>query len=545
LLIDHSAIQVFRACRIGCDEALQGSAKADLLHFLIATLPKARISPGGDIYNYSRSIIDMPYILFKRKRVEEAEIAECKMSPSIKIFLDGRPNRIYFPGEKVSGKVVLTTRVQEEIKYIKVRFLGTSFTTMTRVLPGTAEDSEADNTKTWSESKPLFGYDRALVTKPFTLAANQYSWDFEFKFPSEADREYQTAVGRHFTKDPHKLPPSFDSITEGRGGGSVSYTIDVKIARSGINRTDVKVSEILRFQREPIAYLPPRILPRFIPVQASRVKRSTGNSEPSSPNFVTSLGQKLDWRGPVARFSPMIYSPEAISPGQKIPIALSVRPIQRKATDVKIDGLVMTGLQIDLTTHTAIVCGGLLSRPQDTISQSVLCINRQNCNVPIPVDQTRVPIVSDFRLVDNNQALPTFKSYIISRFYVMTIRIALRWKSTTWNITSHSELEVLPKCAPGQLEDVETLPPYTSEHDNIPTYEEFLSQESERSSESSTGTDDEMDAYNAPVPRLLTTSTNHTQQSSGPSLALPESYGDDSDDDAMHMRPRMPMRVSR
>lgn len=112
------------------------------------------------------------------------------------------------------------------------------------------------------------------------------------------------------------------------------------------------------------------------------------------------------------------------------------------------------------------MCGHSLTDPEDVISKHVTCIARTNMAKPAPFGKT-ISLTSNFRLVNDAECVPTFKTYTITRRYALNIVIGVKFGKQQFIVRSTTSLEIVPRVPrdrspppPEYDEDVEPLPLY-------------------------------------------------------------------------------------
>ncbi|OCL11177.1 hypothetical protein AOQ84DRAFT_437869, partial [Glonium stellatum] len=159
------------------------------------------------------------------------------MSPLLSVLVDGDPQHVYAPGDKVTGRVVFMAEKQEQVKSLKLKFTGACITRTTRpfYVSGNDADTDISTRKVYKATVPLFNFERVLMAG-CTAAANKCSWTFEFEFPEQTQtRCSKWGHGSHFNRDIHPLPPSFHTYTNEPGGeATIRYCVQAKLTRSGL-----------------------------------------------------------------------------------------------------------------------------------------------------------------------------------------------------------------------------------------------------------------------------------------------------------------------
>lgn len=167
------------------------------------------------------------------------------------------------------------------------------------------------------------------------------------------------------------------------------------------------------------------------------------------------------------RIIPTLFHPEKVAPGQHMPLSLSLLnardPANHAERECTIDSLTVT-----ISTYSTTMCGHTIMDPEDVVSKHITCISRTSMNRPIPFNKTTT-LTSNFRLIDDTECVPTFKTYSITRRYVLGISIGIKYNDQHFTIRSNTALEILPRIPRDRSlslqledgEDFEPLPQYT------------------------------------------------------------------------------------
>jgi hypothetical protein len=178
------------------------------------------------------------------------------------------------------------------------------------------------------------------------------------------------------------------------------------------------------------------------------------------------------------RIVPTLNLPEKVAPGQHIPLSLSLLntrdPANHASRQCTIDSLSVT-----ISTYSTTICGNSFTDPEDVVSKHVTCIVWSAMNKPIPFNQTRA-LTNNFRLVNDDECVPTFKTYSITRRYALDVKIGIKYNDQHFTVRSNTPLEILPRIPrsvlPDMVEEEEALPMYTPREPSrefAPDYEEL------------------------------------------------------------------------
>ncbi|KAJ8116252.1 hypothetical protein OPT61_g2282 [Boeremia exigua] len=375
--------------------------------------------------------------------------------PTLRILIDGDSDRVYRRGDKVTGRIAFVAEEQEHIESFKLVFAGSCVTKTTR----RAHDSNSKND--FEERIRFFNYEREVVPRS-TLSPNKYSWSFEFTFPENTQQSYKRLTrGAHYLREPHPLPPSFQLKTNMPGGAAqISYFVQARLILSG-SRDVRKVKQMLAYRPTAHESLPrePNLTTGILYGQAWKPSRK---SDPRST--VDKVLRRSTDRLP--SIVPTILYPEQIAPGQHIPISISLLNTRDRTNEAQAE-CTIDSLCVTISTYSTTMCGHTITQPEDIISKHVNCISRTDMNKAIPFNKTRA-LTSNFRLVNDAECVPTFKTYTITRRYMLGVVIGLKFGDQHFSVRHSAPLEILPRPSRSlslppldEGEEAEPLPIYT------------------------------------------------------------------------------------
>ncbi|KAF2034950.1 hypothetical protein EK21DRAFT_97153 [Setomelanomma holmii] len=398
---------------------------------------------------------------------------------ALRVIVDGDSNKVYRKGDRVTGRVILVVEETQHIESLKVVFAGNCITKTSRPFHVNGCEN-SPSMREYEEKIRLFNQEQQLFPQT-TLTPKKYTWTFEFTFPTLTEPRYKRlAHGATYPKDPHALPPTFQLKTNVPGGAAqICYFIQARLTRS--TSADVKRCRVV---------LPYHPTPH---VQYSREAKCTSAvlyGQTWKPSR-TAKGEKAVSKvyNKVARPSsntprivPSILYPESIAPGQNIPLSLSLRNTRDALNEAQAECTV-NSLSVTISTYSTSMCGHTLNQPEDVVSKHVTCIARSNMNKPLRIGDT-ISLTSNFRLVNDVECIPTFKTYTITRKYVLSISIGINFGVEQFTIRSSTPLEILPRVPRTSVlppvhedEDVEPLPRYEPREPSkefAPDYEEIF-----------------------------------------------------------------------
>ncbi|KAF1835469.1 hypothetical protein BDW02DRAFT_283579 [Decorospora gaudefroyi] len=395
--------------------------------------------------------------------------------PTLRIIVDGDSNRVYQTGDKVTGRVSLIVEEQKEIESLEVIFAGSCVTKTSRSSPGHRSPDATSPRNSYEEKIRLFNREKQLVTLA-TLEANKYSWAFEFFFPEFTAQRYKRMVhGANYLREPHALPPSFHLRSSTPGGAAqISYFVQARLVLSGSKETkDCKYT--LRY------HPPPSIdMPRAVRVDATVLYGQVWKPSKEKEDSRFKKAFSAVSLNPAPRIVPTLHHPCQVAPGQHIPLLLNLLNTRDPGNEAE-RGCIIDSLSVTISTYTTTMCGNSSQYPEDIVSKHVTCIAKTNMNEPIPFNQTQT-LTSNFRLIDDTECVPTFKTYTITRRYALNVSIDIKYNEQHFTIRSSTALKILPRIPREPLleegEDFDPLPRYTPREPSrefAPDYEAIAS----------------------------------------------------------------------
>ena len=397
------------------------------------------------------------------------------MEPDLRILVDGDSARVYRRGDKVTGRVTLGLENEEDIKALKISFQGTCTTTTTRPVYTPHHADGTQHMQRYQEYVQLFQFEQDLLSE--CLLKSKESWSFDFKFPELTTPRYSRwQHGPKYHKTPHALPPSFHTNTPG-GQAVISYSLKATLTRGG-NQDPLETQELLPYHPTPDdIHLEPQIHTRVLYAQ---IWKPLSNSRTA----IDKAFSKLSRRSPAGKFGPRvvptIHYPETIAPGQNIPLYISLE--NTEVTDqVAISQCVLDSVTVKISTHTTSMCGQSAAEPEDMMVKHVTCLNKTNINRNLPFG-SKFKLANNFRLVDDAECVPSFKTYTITRRYDLNVTIGLRYEDREFKVRCTTLLDILPRIPrellPSMPEDeeveIDPLPLYSpreSSREYAPDYE--------------------------------------------------------------------------
>lgn len=362
------------------------------------------------------------------------------MTVTLKIVLDppyDRSNfkaRLFIPGDKVSGKVVLDLKSDEKIDSIYVELKGKF-----RIQSGRGQDDRSYDVEMLGQRKTLF-------QGPFKLRASTYIYDFSFEFPGHFEHDFKEFVEDAFfpgqTKaSPHPLPPTSEDEDIRSGRCSISYTIAVKIPKT-FGAWEDKVFVYFtpcRTRRSPAPL--PKSSTDYATLQ--RQFRLSNEGIPRSLTRRESMKEAFRHQAETStiKFSLSVLAPTAIVIGNPYEIIVSL------ISDDTHLGNSMPGFQIkeyglSLKSRTDVRAPGA-TWDTECFLESLIPLSSGRLDLPLAIN---VPTELDGLFPLNHYyAPPSFTSFAIRRTYALELKATIscmgedfKCKVHCPNVTLHS-----------------------------------------------------------------------------------------------------------
>jgi hypothetical protein len=395
--------------------------------------------------------------------------------PALRVTLDGDSNKVYQGGDKVTGRVSLVVEEQTEIQLLKLVFAGSCITKTSR--PSSHPDGTLPR-REYEEKIRLFNREKVLVPHS-TFAPKKHSWAFEFIFPESTEQTFKRMVhGANYLREPHPLPPSFQLKTSVPGGtAQISYFVQARLMLSGSKETK-RYKHTLRYRPTPSMDVP-RTAKVTSTTLYGQVWKPAKDKEDSRVRKVFS-GVAVSMTS-TPRIVPTLHLPSKVAPGQHIPLSLNLLNTRDPANHAE-RSCTIDSLSVTMSTYSTTMCGHSFTDPEDVVSKHVTCIARTDMNKIIPFNQTR-SLTSNFHLVNDDECVPTFKTYTITRRYALDVKIGITYNDQHFTIRSNTSLDILPRIPRERLpesleegEEGEALPQYTPREPSrefAPNYEDL------------------------------------------------------------------------
>ncbi|KAF9740863.1 hypothetical protein PMIN06_004723 [Paraphaeosphaeria minitans] len=409
------------------------------------------------------------------------------MVPNLRILVDGDA-RVYRRGNKVTGRVVLGFENEGDVVALKVSFWGICTTTTNRPVYTPQRADATVPMQRYQERVQLFKFEQDLLSGS-VLAPNKESRTFDFKFPELTTSRYSKwQHGPKYLKSPHPLPPSFQIDTSG-GQAIIAYFLRATLVRGG-RHEPLETQEILPYHPTPDnIQLEPQAHSRILYAQ---IWKPLSDSRTAMDKAMSKLSRRSSsTTGP--RIVPTLHHPEIIAPGQNIPLYLSLEDAS-PAPHSQTSHCILDSVTVKISTHTTSMCGQSATSPEDIDCKRVTCLSKSNLAKPLPFN-TKTKLAHSFRLLEDAECVPSFKTYTITRRYDLSVSVGLKYEGREFTVRCTTLLEILPRIPrdllPGVLEEEEEdeqLPPYAPREplrEFAPVYESIFMREQGSSSETS------------------------------------------------------------
>ena len=412
------------------------------------------------------------------------------VGPTLQIILDGDHNKAYQRGEKVTGRVIFVVENKQKVDSLKVDFVGSCVTRTTRPFHVNSNNDAAPARRTYEEKVRLFHREQELTLES-CLNPGKYARTFEFTFPESTEQRYKkpSQGSTVYLREPHLLPPSFQLATNASGGAAqISYFLQARLSHPGSKCTESR-KHMVQYQPALGAIPLPEAKVTSAALYGQIWKPSVEKGAESRTALNKVLSRRLKSNGP--RIVPYLSHPNQVVPGQHIPLSLTLVNTRDALDEPVGDSMLLDSLCVTISTYSTVISGHNVTYPEDIVTKHVKCIIRNNMNKPLVFGKARA-LTTNFRLIDDGECIPSFRTYMITRRYEMTISIGIKYNDQKFTIKSKTPLEILPR-APGELlftpveHEIDPLPLYVPrdpDSESAPTYESlFAHAESSSSSE--------------------------------------------------------------
>lgn len=385
--------------------------------------------------------------------------------PVLRIILDGDSSKLYRKGDKVTGRVIVVVEEEAHIHSLKVVFAGNCITKTSRPFHVNSGD-DSSSRREFEEKIRLFNQEQEIIPES-RLRPKKYTWTFGFTFPENTEARFSRVThGANYLKEPHALPPTFQLKTNAPGGAAqISYFVQARLTLGGSR--EIKRCRVILPYHPTTNLDTSRNAPCTSAVlygQTWKPKREAEDDQKTSKKVFGKVSRRVRSNSS-PRIIPTLLYPEKVAPGQNIPISLIVRN-SKDALNQAQGECTIDSLSIAISTYSTSMCGHSLTQPEDVVAKHVTCITKTNMNKSTFFGGP-VSLTSNFRLIDNVECVPTFKTYTITRRYTLDISIGLKYDGQHFTVRSTTPLEILPRVprdllppVPDEGEDIDPLPLY-------------------------------------------------------------------------------------
>ncbi|KAE9376618.1 hypothetical protein N431DRAFT_400868 [Stipitochalara longipes BDJ] len=343
---------------------------------------------------------------------------------SLRVFVEQPANgekllpRLFMPGDRVTGKVVLTLTEDENIDNIFIDFKGKC---RTKIVTGSGQNRNAHRYE-----RVFFHKQQTLFKGPFKMRADTYEYPFAFQFPDKfnyTNGEFtdQNWAWTYSTNGPKPLPPTCLGPDLSSGGCEIYYHLTARVPRSF---ADWEHKQVLNFS-------PPRTVPdpAPLPKKASEYNGSTYHrhyrltDEGTCRTLTTRESMKETFRHNAAtstvNFTLNATAPTTIVIGRTYNIDLMLTSPDEATGNIMPPFTLKTWLLI-LKTRTAIRVPGVFSDYQKLLEDHI-SISSGTLNSPTPLNKMRR--IANLFPKDKIYAPPTFECMAIKRNYDLELKL--------------------------------------------------------------------------------------------------------------------------
>lgn len=402
----------------------------------------------------------------------------------MRVIVDGDSSKVYRKGDKVTGRIILVVEEEEHIQSLKLVFGGNCITQTSRPFHVNGGDSSPSR-REFEEKIRLFCQEKVILPAS-TLSPKKYTWTFEFVFPESTEPRFARVThGANYLKEPHPLPPTFQLKTNvPSGAAQISYFVQARLTLGG-SKGVKRCRVLLPYRPTPQISTLPREARCTSAVLYSQTWKPARDAVEDVQGTVKNVFSKVSRRAranSTPRIIPSLLYPEVVAPGQHIPISLLLRNTKDSINEARAE-CTIDSLSITISTFSTTMCGHTLTQPEDVVSKHVTCIAKTGMNKTARFGVTS-SLTSNFRLVDDGECVPTFKTYTITRRYSLGISIGIKYEGQSFVIRSNTPLEIVPRMPRDLLpppeddaDDFDPLPLYAPREPSkefAPDYEEIF-----------------------------------------------------------------------
>ena len=385
---------------------------------------------------YSTTIADPKVLRISTTKILALEI-QSLMSLNIKVN-HVRKSRVFHGGDQISGVVVATGPINEDVTIVKIKFKGKSHT-LIKQPNGHSTSQYSDKAKFFSVVKVLFR-GACKIEK-----GSSASWPFAFQLPLGTEPEkgnpdiiYSRNLSALYAKESHPLPPTISASGNKRGSNYkafISYELRAELRRSAIFSRSLRKSGNL-----PVTQCRTQADGDSPDLQMTTHRQSfTHATSRLLPDHAAQSRSLREWvsdtftsKAPSVSFSLSARSPMTLIEGQAIPIELCFIFDPARSTAPSPPEFKLVSADYLFKEYTHIRGRTLMKRHDVTVEPSSVVLSRHlvfetattrtllKSNEVIDIGATHKVALPDSKLI------PTFNSYSICRSYGahLTIKMA-------------------------------------------------------------------------------------------------------------------------
>ncbi|KAI9732095.1 MAG: hypothetical protein M1834_004191 [Cirrosporium novae-zelandiae] len=418
------------------------------------------------------------------------------MSRDLHIELNSSPT--IASSSTVSGRVIFSSQKDEAVGRITVAFLGRCKTKIYR--------SNGQNRTTYRGRAQLFSFSQILYEGHYTLRTGQYEWPFEFIVP-----EYTQGPGEPWSERPgfntnavQLLPPSMTFKYRGfatNTTGFISYELHARMDRPA----DASIFSTGKNSSMLLQYLPSRGSQHPEPeIRQIGTPSSTTFRCHSLYLLPEKQGQPLSFKEktksifmksdlPCSVFQMSLVAPHVVYGNGPLPILAEIIHQPGESTAPEIPAVYIESCTVTLKSRTHSRARAYFSdNMQDDFTDKFTLASKADMHLLLPAPTGQVSLSESLPLLRLDQNfIPTFQTYNISREYMLDISLHLTCAGKTFKMECMSALLILPTLYKGDIEALnggnltqvmeEALPAYSpaehfqdsdTEDEKLPAYKD-------------------------------------------------------------------------
>jgi hypothetical protein len=325
--------------------------------------------------------------------------------------------RLFIPGDRVAGKVVLTLTEDENVESVVIDFKGKC---QTKIVTDNGQ-----NRRTYTYECVFFAQQRVLFKGPFKMRADTYEYPFAFQFPEKLNHtngEFRDNnwAPTYSTNGPKPLPPTCSTLGY-NGICEIYYHLTARVPRTFADWKD----------KHDLNFTPSRAIlhPAPLPKKSNEYNGSTYHrhyrltDEGTCRTLTTRESIKEAFRHHAAtstvNFTFNATAPTAIVIGRPYAVDLTITSPDEATGNIMPPFIVKTWVLI-LNTRTDIRVPALLSDRQKLMETNItISSGTLNCLTPLN-KQLRI---ANLFPKDKIYAPPTFECIAVRRSYDLELKV--------------------------------------------------------------------------------------------------------------------------